>query len=416
MTQQFQCRSCGAVDYVPILDLGRQPLANALRTAEELKRPEPTYPLELVFCPVCSLVQLRESVPPQLLFDDYCYFSSVSDTMLRHARALALRMIYERRLGPDSLVLEAASNDGYLLRNYHESGVPVLGIEPARNVAAVARQRHAIPTREAYFSRALADRLVRQGLRCDVFHAHNVLAHVPDLAGFLAGVRAVLKNDGVAILEVPYVRDLIERCEFDTIYHEHLCYFSLTSLCHCLTRHALVAVDVERIAIHGGSLRLVVARTGSATQGVRVTSLLAEEEGWGIKQTELYEDFAGRVEQLKNSLCNLLRELKIQGHRIAAYGASAKGSTLLNYCGIGRETLDYIVDRSPAKQGKYAPGSALPIHPPEKLHEDQPDYTLLLTWNFAEEIRGQQAAYLANGGRFITPIPEPMDIKEPLAA
>ena len=246
------CRSCGAAPLAPVLSLGNTPLANALRDAAQLGAPEATFPLDLAVCPHCALVQITATVPPDDLFRDYVYFSSFSDTMLRHAAELALRVMRDENLGPESLVVEAASNDGYLLKNYAAAGVQVLGIEPARNVARVAVERHAIPTRAEFFSRDYAAQLVAEGLRADVFHAHNVLAHVPDLNGFVAGVRTLLKPTGVAVIEVPYVKDMLDHCEFDTIYHEHLCYFSLTALDACFRRHGLVIRDVARVPIHGG--------------------------------------------------------------------------------------------------------------------------------------------------------------------
>lgn len=403
-----QCRACGNSSLVPVLSLGRTPLANALRSADQLHCPEPTYPLDLVFCPTCTLVQITETVPPDELFRDYVYFSSFSETMLRHAAELAARMVRERRLSADALVVEAASNDGYLLRNYKAAGIPVLGIEPARNVARVAVEEHGIPTREEFFGSALAARLVAEGRRADVFHAHNVLAHVPDLNGFVAGIRTILRPTGVAVVEVPYVKDMLDHCEFDTIYHEHLCYFSLTALDRCFRRHALVIVDVERIPIHGGSLRLFAVPV-ERVNGVppRVSALLAEEAAWRVDTPGPYLAFSARVGQIKNTLRQMLGKLKSAGLRIAAYGASAKGSTLLNFCGIGPETLDFVVDRSPVKQGKFTPGTGLRIYSPEKLLEARPDYTLLLSWNFADEILQQQEEYRRVGGRFIVPVPVP---------
>ncbi len=402
------CRSCGCFPLEPVLSLGRTPLANSLRDASELSAPESTFPLDLAVCPNCSLVQITAEMPPDDLFRDYVYFSSFSETMLRHAEELAKQLIRAERLDSQSLVVEAASNDGYLLKNYQSAGIPVLGIEPARNVARVAVEQHGIPTREDFFGRDYATQLVAEGLRADVFHAHNVLAHVPDLNGFVAGIRTLLKPTGVAVIEAPYVKDMLDHCEFDTIYHEHLCYFSLTALDRCFKRHGLVIRDVERVPIHGGSLRLFASPTESVNAvSQRVTNLLAEEAAWGVSTLEPYREFATRVSEIKRRLRSLLQQLKASGKRIAAYGASAKGSTLLNFCGIGPEILDFVVDRSTVKQGKFTPGTQLKIYSPDKLLEEMPDYTLLLTWNFADEILRQQAEYQARGGRFILPVPLP---------
>jgi SAM-dependent methyltransferase len=397
------CRSCGAHELELVLSLGSTPLANALLTREQLTRPEPHYPLELAFCPACTLVQITETVPPADLFSEYLYFSSFSDTMLRHAQSLVVGLIAERQLGSGSLVIEVASNDGYLLQYYQQAGVPVLGIEPAANIAREA-VKHGVPTMVEFFGQELAEQLRAKGERADVIHAHNVLAHVADLNGFVEGIKVLLKDDGVAVIEAPYVKDLIDHCEFDTIYHEHLCYFSLTALDHLFRRHQLFINDVERIAIHGGSLRVTVGT--SAAQKGSVARLLAEEAAWGVDRFATYRDFGARVEKLKATLTAMLAGFKLRGDRIAAYGAAAKGSTLLNYFGIGRETLDFVVDRSPHKQGRFMPGVHIPILAPERLLEDMPDEVLLLTWNFADEILEQQKAYRQLGGRFIIPVPE----------
>jgi SAM-dependent methyltransferase len=403
------CRSCGAAALKNVLSLGRTPLANALLTAEQIAAPEHTYPLDLAFCPECFLVQITETVPPEILFREYFYLSSFSDTMLRHAQTIAAQLVRSRELGPTSLVVEVASNDGYLLQYYQQAGVPVLGIEPATNIARIAEQERGVPTICDFFSAALGARLRNEGRRADVIHANNVLAHVADLNGFMRGISWLLKDDGLLVIEVPYVKDMIDRCEFDTIYHEHLSYFSLTALDRLFRGHGLRIRNVERLPIHGGTLRVYagVAKGELAVNDhSRAGDLLREERCWGVGELDFYLGFGEKVERLRLELLSLLRKLKAQGKRIAVYGASAKGSTLLNYFGIGQETLDFVVDRSTVKQGHYTPGTHLQIHRPEKLLEQMPDYVLLLTWNFADEILEQQAEFRKRGGRFIIPIPE----------
>ena len=401
--QPTACRSCGYTELQNVLSLGRTPLANALLREEQLGQTEETYPLDLAFCARCSLMQLTETVPPERLFRDYVYLSSFSDTMLRHAEALSTALIGSNNLDATSLVVEVASNDGYLLQYYQRAGVPVLGIEPATNIAQIAEQR-GIRTVCDFFNEQVATQLCAEGRRADVIHAHNVLAHVPDPNGFVRGLRQLLKPGGVIVVEVPYVKDMIDRCEFDTVYHEHLSYFSLTALNALFTRNGLTIQKVERLSIHGGALRVYAGHENS--QDESVTQLLQNEKQWSAGETDFYSGFGARVEKLRNELVSFLRKLKTQDKRIAVYGASAKGTTLLNYCGLGRETLDYVVDRSSIKQGLYTPGTHLKIHAPEKLLDDLPDYVLLLTWNFADEILEQQSEYRRRGGRFIAPIPE----------
>ena len=399
------CRSCGHPGLTPVLDLGLTPLADRLVTADQLHEPDPVFPLEVVFCPACSLVQIRETVDPEVLFcQDYPYFSSFSDELVRHSRANVLELLEDRGLGAGSLVVELASNDGYLLRHYLEHGVPVLGIDPAEGPARAA-EAIGVPTRQAFFTWELADQLVGEGLRADVIHANNVLAHVADTNGFVTGLAALVKDEGVVVIEVPYVKDLIDAVEFDTIYHQHLCYFSVSALDALFRRHGLFLNEVRRLPIHGGSLRLYLEPRERV--GESVTSLLDLEQQSGVDRVDYYLDFARRVEGVKGELLGLLKRLRSEGKRVAAYGAAAKGCTLINYVGLGPELIAYVVDRNTHKHGRFMPGHHLPILPTERLIEDQPDDCLLLAWNFAQEIAAQQAEYRRRGGRFIIPVPTP---------
>jgi SAM-dependent methyltransferase len=382
------------------------PLANGLLTARQLDRPEPRYPLDVAFCDACALVQLTVSIPPEALFAEYAYFSSYSDAVVENAGGLVKRMIDERGLGPNSLAVEVASNDGYLLRHYVRAGVPVLGIDPATNIAPIA-EANGVPTLPEFFGPELAEELRGAGRRADVLHANNVLAHVPDLNGFVRGIARVLLDGGIAVIETPYVGDLVEALEFDTIYHEHLFYYSLTALDGVFRRNGLRIVDVERIPIHGGSLRVFVAAEADAQPSVAVTSLLESEDRSRLASVDFYRGFADRVAALCSGLRDLLGGLKSRGNTIAAYGAAAKGTILLNALQLPLGTLEYVADRSPHKQGRYMPGVHIPVVSPDRLLETMPDHLLLLAWNVADEIVEQQSEYRSRGGRFIIPVPTP---------
>lgn len=397
------CRSCGGTTLDTFLSLGSLPLVDAFPDAESLGVPEPRYPLDVAICSRCSLVQLLEVVSPVELFcRDYPYYSSFSDSWLDHARANVTEQIAARRLGGDSLVLEIGSNDGYLLRFYRQRRIPVLGIDPAAGPAAAAR-RLGIPTMQRFFDADLAIQLRGAGLRADVIHANNVLAHVPDPNGFLRGIRLLLKPQGVAVFEVPYVKDLVDRCEFDTIYHEHHFYFSVAALAALFRSNQLHLNHVQPLSVHGGSLRLFVGRASDRQESVE--RFVTIEHRRGVTDLAYYRHFARRVATVTHELLGLLQRLRRGGSTIAAYGAAAKGSLLLNYVGIDRALIDFVADRNVHKHGRFMPGVRIPVVAPDEILLRMPDYLLLLPWNLKDEILTQQGKYRARGGRFIVPIP-----------
>lgn len=396
------CRACGTEAPTDFLDLGRVPLANQLLIDSKRSRKDARVPLSVFFCNNCYLVQLRQTVATTILFTEYPYFSSFSDTMLESARRLTDRVTAERKLDGSSLVIEIGSNDGYLLKNYKERGIPVLGIEPAANIAAVA-ERQGINTICGFFNLKLAGELASSGKKADVLHGNNVIAHIPNAVENFESIARVLKDDGCAIIEVPYIRPLLDNAEFDTIYHEHVFYFSLSALDYLARTAGLLILDVEELPIHGGSLRVTMGHKGE--RSTRVTELLKKEASWPVSSVSTYNRLPKKIESLKTQLRSLLESLRQSGKSLAAYGASAKGTTLLSVFDIG-SFFSFVSDRSTAKQGCLTPGTHLKIHSPDKLLEGKIDFTLLLVWNFAEEVVEQQIDYMKSGGSFIVPFPK----------
>jgi hypothetical protein len=398
------CRFCGSPLEHVFADLGASPLANSNLREEDLDQPERFYPLTAYVCGECFLVQLPESASPQEIFSHYVYFSSTSESWLRHAEAYVEGITERLGLGPESQVVELASNDGYLLQYFVERGIPALGVEPAANVAATAIER-GIPTRVAFFGTETASALVDEGVAPDLVLGNNVLAHVPGLNDFVEGVRILLAPTGTATFEFPHLLQLIEQTEFDTIYHEHYSYFSLLTVQRVFAAHGLEVVDVEELRSHGGSLRLFVRHHGAEPTGPRVAELVERERAAGLDRLENYGAFEEQVRATKRDLLEFLIGVRREGRHVAAYGAPAKGNTLLNYCGVRADLLDYVVDLSPHKQGLYLPGTRLPIHAPGRIAETRPDYVLILPWNLRDEIVRQMAHVRDWGGRFVTPIP-----------
>lgn len=397
----LKCRCCSADDLVSIIPLGELPLANALLPSSDVESKR--YNLEVMLCKKCGLAQLKDLIDPSELFSEYVYFSSNSDTMLASVEKLVDKIV--PKLPKDALAVEIASNDGYLLKNYVKHNIKVLGIDPAANIAKVANER-GINTLCDFFGEVLAERLYNSGTQADVIHANNVMAHVPDINGFIKGLKIMLKANGQIIIEVPHFLDLVEKIEFDTIYHEHVYYFSLKALKFAFEKHGLEIFDLEKISLHGGSLRLYIGHQGDhLVNSSPINDIISQEDEIGLHNVSTFGAFMTKLNGLKLELRETLMQLKSQNAKIAAYGASAKGTTLLNYFDIDGKFIDFVVDRSVAKHGKFTPGTYLAIYEPTALIENKVDYALLLSWNFAKEIIEQQSEFIANGGKFILPLP-----------
>ena len=400
------CLFCATDLRHTVVDLGMSPLCESYLSADQLNSMEPYYPLHVYVCHRCFLVQVQEYVSPDSIFREYAYFSSYSDSWLAHANAYVEMITARLGLTAASRVVEIGSNDGYLLQYFVARGIPVLGVEPARNVAAAATAK-GVPTIAKMFGRQTAGELVASGHQADLLCGANVLAQVPDVNDFVGGMRRLLKPGGVATVEFPHLVRLIEENQFDTIYHEHFSYFSLLSVERIFAAHGLTLFDVEELPTHGGSLRIYARHVEDVAKpvGSRVRELRAREEANGFDRLDRYATFTEQVHETKRRLLEFLIGAKRRGKRIAGYGAPGKGNTLLNYCGIGTDFLDYTVDRNPYKQGKFLPGTHLPIHPPDKLRETRPDYVLILPWNLKDEIIEQLADVRSWGGQFLVPIP-----------
>ncbi len=403
------CRACGAPIEQVFVDLGQSPISNAMRRPDQAGEAEPFYPLKTFVCGNCRLVQIQDVETREAHFHgDYTYFSSYSDSWLAHARAYAAMMVERFALGPHSHVVEVASNDGYLLQYFKAAGVPIQGIDPAANCAAVAERERGVPTLVRFFGEELAGELADAGRSADVIAANNVMAHVPDLNDFARGLKRLLKPSGVITVEFPHLLRLIEANYFDTIYHEHYSYLSLLAVERLFARHGLEVFDLQELATHGGSLRLFARHQSGAPASASVSGFRDREAAAGLDGPDAYAAFSERVRSVKRALLELLIGLKEDGRSIVAYGAPAKGVTLLNYCGIRGDFLDFAVDRNPHKQGMLMPGVALPVYAPERIFETMPDYVLILPWNLKAEIVEQMQGIRSWGGRFITPLPEPM--------
>jgi hypothetical protein len=401
------CRHCGAPLRLTFVDLGMSPLCETFLTGDQLNSMEPFYPLHVLVCERCFLVQLQEYVSPASIFSEYAYFSSYADSWLAHVRNYTERMIDAWRLGPEHQVIEIASNDGYLLQYFVARGIPALGIEPAANVAAVAAGK-GIPTHVAFFGRETAKHLVQERRRADLLIGNNVLAHVPDIDDFVGGMKILLRDGGVITMEFPHLLRLIEGNQFDTIYHEHFSYLSFMTVCDIFQVRGLRVFDVEELSTHGGSLRIFACHAEDAAKPdtTRVEGMLSRERAEGFGEISRYATFRRQVEETKRGLLEFLIQARRSNRSVVGYGAPGKGNTLLNYCGIRTDFLDYTVDRNPFKHGKFLPGTHIPIYPPDRIDQTKPDYVLILPWNVKDEIMAQMAHIRSWGGRFVVPIPE----------
>ena len=411
-TRREECRICGSRRLLRFLDLGLSPLANRFLQQDQLDDEEPRFRLDVFLCADCSLVQLLEIVDPAFLFRDYIYVSGTSDTMRAHFSSFADEVTRRFAFQSDQLVVEVASNDGTFLSNFEGRGLRLLGVEPAVNIAEIATER-GIETINEFFSEDVGERIRTEYGPAACILATNVFAHLDDMNGFVRGLLEALDHEGIFIFENSYVRDMLDHLEFDSVYHEHLSYFSVTALSALFARHGMEIFDVQHQPVHGGSLRVFVKRQGASHAVTDAPArFCAEEKDSGLCDFETYEAFATRVYELRSSLVDLLNRLRSEGKRIVAYGSSAKGNTLLNFMEIGSDLVAYLVDKSPLKQGTFSPGMHLPVLPVERLVEDRPDYALILAWNFTDEIVSQQQDYIEAGGRFIVPLPTPHIIPE----
>jgi C-methyltransferase C-terminal domain/Putative zinc binding domain/Methyltransferase domain len=400
------CRHCDTTLTETFCDLGMSPLANSYLSVEQLNQMEPFYPLHAYVCSDCFLVQLQEYATPDSIFTDYAYFSSYSESWVAHAKAYVDEMIQRFGLGASSQVIEIASNDGYLLQFFRNKGVPVLGIEPATNVAHVAVQK-GIPTRVEFFNPTTASRLAEDGIKADLLLGNNVLAHVPMLNDFVRGLKIALKPLGIITMEFPHLLRLVEDCQFDTIYHEHFSYLSFLAVERVFATAGLKLFDVDELPTHGGSLRIYAAHSENHERAATdaVAALKAREVAGGLRDLGTYRAFADKAQKVKRELLRFLIDARDQGKTVVGYGAPAKGNTLLNYCGVRRDLVSYTVDRSPHKQGRFLPGVHLPILDPETIRETKPHYVLILPWNLKDEVMKQMAFIRDWGGQFVVPVP-----------